>query len=94
MAFPIKIAQVLKINELPIDFKVGGIYEFEKNEGRIFADTFRIWLIGKDWLPLAEIEIVEQTKKQDITKGLYKIMYIYEKKEQEVLQEIFKRMYT
>ncbi len=94
MAFPIKIAQVLKINEFPTDFKVGGIYDFEKDEGRIFADTFQIWLIGKDWLPLAEIQIVEQTKIGEITKGKYTVVHIYEGEEQKVLQNIFQRMYA
>ena len=92
MGFKINVNNILRF-ETTEELKVGNQYSFQKDELCVLADDIQIWLTKKDWTVLADIQIVSQERKNEKTTGIYEIKYIYSGKEQEVLTEIFRRMY-
>lgn len=93
MGFKVEINQVIRTQEIPKNFTEGGEYIVEKDESRVFADSFPIWLVLKDWTPVAEIQVISQTKKPKKTTITYAVKHVYRDAEQKVIKEMFKRMF-
>lgn len=93
MGFRVEINSILRTDE-NYDLKVGEIYSFKKKGSRIFFDDIPVWVTKKDWTVLAEIDIVSQTRHDNILSGQFMVNYIYEGEEQAVLTNIFVRMYA
>ena len=92
MGFNIKINSILKTNDI-YDLKVGGIYAFKKQGSRVYFDNIPIWLTNDDWTVLADISIVSQSKEDGQTSGKFRVDYIYEGDEQQVISQMFIRLY-
>ena len=81
MGYKIEINWVLKL--APYQLRLGKeslvkgcIYEFEKNEERIYPVNIPIELVDENWIVLAEISILEVTIGSGKTKGKYKVLAI------------------
>ena len=92
MGFKLNINNILR-QDIAEKLEVGREYQFEKGELTIIADDIQIWLTKKDWTVLADIQITSQERKANKTFGTYVVKYIYQDKEQEILTNIFRRMY-
>lgn len=92
MGFNININTILRSDNYA-SLEVGKSYTFQKDSPSLLADTIQIWLTKKDWTPLAEIMVTSQTRQAEKTTGTFEVMYIYTEAEQEVLKQIFERMY-
>lgn len=92
MGFKLNINNILR-QDIKESLEVGKEYEFEKEGSNLIADDIQIWLTKKDWTPLANIQVISQTREKDKTKGKYLIKYLYSGNEQEVLKKVFERMY-
>lgn len=92
MGFKAEFNTIIRTDDIP-NPEVGKVYDFEKEGSRIFTDNIQIWLTRQDWTALAEIQVIEQTRKDGVTKGKFEVKYVYDEEEQKVLTEIFKRMY-
>ena len=79
------------------DFKgvpvVAKEYKFKKKGRYLITDDIPIWLTRKNWTPLAEIQVISQTRENEETKGKFLVRYVYTKEEQKVLRKIFRRLY-
>lgn len=65
---------VLVLNEVPNDLEVGKVYEFEKEEERIYPRGMSIELDDKDWNKIGKCEIIEFTISDNKTSGKYKLL--------------------
>ncbi|MCD6478902.1 MAG: DUF2584 family protein, partial [Candidatus Diapherotrites archaeon] len=65
--------------------KVGEIYEFSKEEYRVYPVNIPIDLINQNWEPVAKIIIVEFKNSGGRTSGKYKVLKIYEGEEKRIL---------
>jgi len=63
----------------------GKIYEFSKEEYRIYPVNIPIDLINQNWEPVAKIIIIEFKNVNGKTSGRYKVLKIYEGEEKRVL---------
>jgi len=65
--------------------KVGEIYEFSKDEYRVYPVNIPIDLINQNWEPVAKIIIVEFKNSDGRTSGKYRVLKIYEGEEKRIL---------
>lgn len=95
MGFYVEINTILRSDE-KYKLNEGDEYPFAKSGSRIFADNIPVWLTATDWTARAEIRITEQTRnaaKNQIT-GRFRVEHIYSGAEQEMVTEMFRRMYS
>lgn len=92
MGFKLNINNILRY-ELKEELKVGGEYQFEKDELCVLADDIQIWLTKKDWTAIADIQVIAQQRKDGKTTGSFIVKHIYQGQEQEQLTTVFRRMY-
>lgn len=74
--------------------QIGNEYPFSKDSLCVLADEMAIWLADKNWNAIAEIMVTSQQRKSGTTSGTFKVLYLYQKEEQEHLTKIFRRMYS
>ena len=92
MGFKLEVNSILRSDE-NYQLKVGEIYSFNKQGSRIFFDDIPVWLTDSNWLALAEISIVSQTRENNQLSGQFRVDYIYEGEEQQAVTNMFIRMY-
>ncbi|EWH09425.1 hypothetical protein DS2_12864 [Catenovulum agarivorans DS-2] len=92
MGFKIEVNSILRSDE-QYDLKVGEIYSFSKQGSRVFFDDIPVWLTDSNWLALAEISIVSQTRENNQLCGQFRVDYIYQGEEQQNITNMFIRMY-
>jgi len=92
MGFKLNINNILRSDDYG-ELEVGKEYDFEKGSLSLLADDIQIWLTKTDWTPLANIQVVSQTRAGDKTIGKFVVKYVYSGAEQKTLKEVFKRMY-
>ena len=92
MGFKIEINSILRVDSCP-DPEVGKIYDFENSGSRLYYDDIPIWLIKRDWTAQAEVQVVEQTRKDGKITGKFEVKNILSEEESRVLTEMLKRMY-
>jgi len=93
MGFKIEINSILRSDSYP-ELERGKVYSFEKQGSRVFFDSIPVWLTNTDWTARAEISILSQTLENQTLKGSFRVDYIYQGEEQQVLSNIFVRMYA
>jgi uncharacterized protein (DUF952 family) len=72
----------------------GKTYPFERKGHQHLADNVPLWLTGTDWTARAEISIVSQSIENNNIKGIFRVDYLYQKDEQQILTNTFIRMYA
>jgi len=92
MSIQLSINTILREENIP-EMKIGEVYNYSKNSLRFLTDNMPIWLCQKDWTPVAEVQVLEQTRGENGTSCKYKVLYIYNEEEAKVLKSIFVRMY-
>lgn len=92
MGFKIEVNSILRTEE-NYELEVGKTYPFKKSGSRIFFDDIPVWLTDKNWLALAEISIVSQTRENDTLTGEFRVDYLYQGEEQQAVTNMFIRMY-
>ena len=81
MGYKIEINWVLKVSshqhlKSGNSLEKGSVYNFEKNEERIYPVNIPIELVSEDWEVLAEVSILEVTVSHGKTRGKYKVLAI------------------
>ncbi|WP_440905360.1 DUF952 domain-containing protein [Catenovulum sp. SX2] len=92
MGFKIEVNSILRTDQ-EYNLKVGEVYSFSKQGSRIFFDDIPVWLTDSNWLALAEISIMSQTREDNQLTGQFRVDYIYEGDEQQAVTNMFIRMY-
>lgn len=92
MGFKIEVNSILRTDQ-EYNLKVGEVYSFSKQGSRIFFDDIPVWLTDSNWLALAEISIVSQTRENNQLSGQFRVDYIYQGDEQQAVTNMFIRMY-
>ncbi|MBA6365300.1 DUF952 domain-containing protein, partial [Colwellia sp. BRX8-8] len=72
----------------------GKTYPFERKGHQHLADNVPLWLTGTDWTARAEISVVSQAIENNNIKGIFRVDYLYQKDEQQILTNTFIRMYA
>ena len=89
MGFQVEFNWALKLKpENGLDessLEIGNIYDFSKNEYRIYPVNIPIDLINKNWEFVAKVIVIEFKNSEGKTSGKYKVLKIYEGKEKEIL---------
>jgi len=89
MGFKIELNWALKLKpENGLDennLEVGEIYEFSKEEHRVYPVNIPIDLINNNWEAVAKIIIIEVKNAGGKTSGRYKVLKIYKGEEKKVL---------
>ncbi len=91
MGFVINVNNILR-SDIGGQLQVGQEYSFAK-ELSVLADDIQIWLTQKDWTAVAEIQIIEQTRRDGKTVGKFIVKHVYTPEEAAPLTAIFRRMY-
>jgi len=92
MGFKINVNNILRY-DVTEPLEVGMEYSFEKEGLSLLADDLQVWLAKQDWTALAEIQITSQQRKDGKTSGTFAVKHLYEGQEQQLLTDVFKRMY-
>ncbi|WP_016957356.1 DUF952 domain-containing protein [Catenovulum agarivorans] len=92
MGFKIEVNSILRTDQ-EYNLKVGEVYSFSKQGSRIFFDDIPVWLTDSNWLALAEISIMSQTREDNQLTGQFRVDYIYQGDEQQAVTNMFIRMY-
>jgi hypothetical protein len=92
MGFKINVNTILRY-DIGEELHVGQEYRFEKDELSLLADDIQIWLASKDWTARAEIKVLSQTRKNDMTTGTFVVRHLYQGETQRSMTAIFRRMY-
>ena len=93
MGFKVEINSILRSDDHRV-LKVGATYPFEKSGSRVFFDDIPIWLTRMDWTALAEIQVISQERVPGNVRGQFRVLHIYQPDEQQVLTDVFIRMYA
>ena len=93
MSFTVNIHSILQSNNYPI-IERGKQYSFSQQAKSTYADNMPVWLIRNDWEAQAEISIMSQTFENDILTGAFRIDYVYEPVEQQLISTMLIRMYA
>lgn len=93
MGFHVEINSILRSDD-KFDLKVDAICDFKKKGSRVFFDDIPIWLTESDWTALAEIRVVSQTRAPEGVSGTFRVLQVYSGTEQEVLTDVFRRMFS
>lgn len=94
MGYKTEFNFVLKLKEeqgFPKKLELGKNYLFEKLNERIYPRGIPIDLIDKDWRPHAKVIVEDVVISQNKTRGNFKVIYLYNKKEKDVLYNIYKK---
>jgi hypothetical protein len=95
MGHKVEFNWVLKLKpENGLEEKVlreGVIFNFTKNEHRVYPVGVPIDLLNKDWEALARIIVLEFTNKENKTTGKYKVLRIYSGEEKESITNYWKK---
>ena len=76
---------------LPRKPEIGKNYLFEKQGERIYPLGWPIDLLDKDWKPHGKVIVEDVIKEEGKTRGSFRIVYIYDRKERRVLWNIIKK---
>ncbi|MFT5163103.1 MAG: hypothetical protein ACI9FJ_001688 [Alteromonadaceae bacterium] len=81
-------------SDVHTDLVIGHTYIFKNSPAQQFFDSTPIWLSTSDWTALAQITILSQTLENHRISGQFRVDYVYQGQEQQVLSDIFIRMYS
>ncbi len=90
MGYKTEFNWVLKLKPeqgFPEKLEIGKVYEFEKNDCRVYPVDIPIDLADKDWNVVAKVVVLQFTCGFGKTKGLFKIKKIYNEDERKFLSE-------
>jgi hypothetical protein len=94
MGFKTEFNWVLKLKpEQGLDeanLEMGKIYEFSKEEYRIYPVDIPIDLINQNWEYVAKVVVTEFKNSDKKTIGKYKVLKIYKDAEKEILTKYWK----
>ncbi|MBA6399398.1 DUF952 domain-containing protein [Colwellia sp. BRX10-4] len=93
MGFKIANNSILRSDDY-VELVRGKTYPFERKGHQHLADNVPLWLTGTDWTARAEISVVSQSIENNNIKGIFRVDYLYQKDEQQILTNIFIRMYA
>jgi hypothetical protein len=89
MGFKTEFNWILKLKpENGLDeakLKVGSVYNFSKEEYRVYPVNLPIDLVNRDWEAVAKVLVTEFRNADGKTSGKYKVLKIYSGNEKEVL---------
>lgn len=94
MGFKSEFNWVLKIKEsqgFPEKMEIGKIYDFRKDDKRVYPVGMPIDLIDNSWQTHAKVIIEESTILKNTTKGKFKVVYVYNNEERKILNNILKK---
>jgi len=89
MGFKTEINFVLKLDEFKEKLVEDKVYDFKKNELRIYPINIPIFLANKKWEILAAVSILETTAGSDQTCGKFKVVKVYEGQQKSTLTKTF-----
>jgi len=92
MGIKINVNTILRY-EVPEPLEEGKEYPFEKDGLTLFADDIQTWLTRRDWTALAEIQVTSQQRRDGKTLGTFTVEHVYDDAEQQLLTDVFRRMY-
>jgi uncharacterized protein (DUF952 family) len=93
MGFHVEINSILRSDDYPTLIR-NQEYAFTKTGSRIFFDDLPIWLTRSDWTALAEIQIISQSRSPSRVTGSFRVRRVYSVAEQQILTEVFRRMFA
>ena len=72
--------------------KEGGVFEFTKDEYRIYPVDQPVDLINRNWEALARVVVVEMTCANKKTCGKYKVVKMYGEEERKILTKYWQEI--
>ena len=94
MGFKTEFNWILKLKpENGLDetnLRIGEIYEFSKDEYRVYPVAHPIDLLTKNWEAIAKVTVLEFTNKDGKTTGKYKVLKLYSGQEKEFVTKYWR----